>query len=371
MDDIFTAIRIIQKDLPKRKLKKEYLKKLNFGDKFLFPLKINENIPPYNQSSMDGIGVKTKKKKYIIKGATKLNKYKEFDLKDDECLVVKTGSLIPDNIKYIVPIEGLFKHKNEYHILQSDFKKDFIRRKGHIFKKGQLIKSNNKETSLKDFISLKSINNIEVKSFSKISFKIISTGSEFDKNHFIYPTNAEYIEHFIKQNGHIVKYNMHLKDNQNIIYKEIQKNNCDITIVIGGTGKSIDDINFGKFNLKINGLDLKPGRPFKYICEKSKMVLFFPGNPTSSFVLTNILLKSIINYYWGLSRLKFKKLHIKDVDYDFSNLKRKSFLFANIKNKKVKIFSNQESSNFSNIINSNYLIYYDKTRYLKLYYLND
>ena len=123
MDDIFTAIRIIQKDLPKRKLKKEYLKKLNFGDKFLFPLKINENIPPYNQSSMDGIGVKTKKKKYIIKGATKLNKYKEFDLKDDECLVVKTGSLIPDNIKYIVPIEGLFKHKNEYHILQSDFKK--------------------------------------------------------------------------------------------------------------------------------------------------------------------------------------------------------------------------------------------------------
>ncbi len=44
---------------------------------------------------------------------------------------------------------------------------------------------------------------------------------------------------------------MHLKDNQNIIYKEIQKNNCDITIVIGGTGKSIDDINFGKFSLKL------------------------------------------------------------------------------------------------------------------------
>ncbi len=58
----FYSNRIIQKDLPKRKLKKEYLKKLNFGDKFLFPLKINENIPPYNQSSMDGIGVKTKKK---------------------------------------------------------------------------------------------------------------------------------------------------------------------------------------------------------------------------------------------------------------------------------------------------------------------
>ena len=155
-----------------------------------------------------------------------------------------------------------------------------------------------------DFIALKSINNIEVKTLSKIKFKIISTGSEFDKNHFIHPTNAEYIEHFIKQNGHIVSHNVHLKDNQNQILKEIKKSNSDITIVIGGTGKSIDDINFDKFNLKLNGLDLKPGRPFKYFYEKSKMVLFFPGNPSSSFVLTNILLKSMINYYLDQSNLE-------------------------------------------------------------------
>lgn len=371
LDDIFKAIKVIQKDLPKRKFKKEYLKKLKMGDKFLMPIKIEKDIPPYNQSSMDGIGVKSKRKKYKIKGITKLNIYKKFQLNEDECLIVKTGSLIPDNIKYIIPIEQLFKYKNEYHILKHNFKKNFIRKKGHIFKKGQLIKSNNKKLLLKDFIALKSINNIEVKTLSKIKFKIISTGSEFDKNHFIHPTNAEYIEHFIKQNGHIVNRNIHLKDNQNQILKEIKKSNSDITIVIGGTGKSIDDINFDKFNLKFNGLDLKPGRPFKYFYEKSKMVLFFPGNPSSSFVLTNILLKSMINYYLDQSNLEFKKLDIKDIDYNFTQLKRKSFLFANIKNKKVKIFSNQESSNFSNIISSNCLVYYDKTKYLKLYYLND
>lgn len=79
----------------------------------------------------------------------------------------------------------------------------------------------------------------------------------------------------------------------------------------------------------------------------------------------------MINYYLDQSNLEFKKLDIKDIDYNFTQLKRKSFLFANIKNKKVKIFSNQESSNFSNIISSNCLVYYDKTKYLKLYYLND
>ena len=371
LDDIFNAIKIIQKDLPKNKLRKELLKKLNFGDKFLLPIKIKQNIPPYNQSSMDGIGVIKKKKKYKIKGTTKLNIYKKFNLTEDECLVVKTGSLIPDDIKYIIPIERLFKYKKEFHVLEYNFEKNFIRKKGHIFKKGQLINSKNKELSLKDFISLKSINNIQVKVFPKISFKIISTGSEFDRNHFIYPTNAEYIDHFIRQNNHIVKNCIHLKDDQNKIMKEIKKYDCDITIVIGGTGKSKDDINFDKFNLKINGLDLKPGRPFKYLYEKSKIVLFFPGNPTSSFVLTNILLKSIFNYYKGQTYLTHKKINIKDIDYDFSKLKRKSFLFADIVNKNIKIFSNQESSNFSNIINSNYLIYYDKTSNLRMFYIDD
>ena len=68
MDDIFKAIKVIQKDLPKRIFKKEYLKKLKMGDKFLMPIKIEKDIPPYNQSSMDGIGVKSKRKKYKIKG---------------------------------------------------------------------------------------------------------------------------------------------------------------------------------------------------------------------------------------------------------------------------------------------------------------
>ena len=51
--------------------------------------------------------------------------------------------------------------------------------------------------------------------------------------------------------------------------KEIKKYDCDITIVIGGTEKW-DDINFDKFNLKINGLDLKPGRPLNIFMKNQR-----------------------------------------------------------------------------------------------------
>ena len=62
---------------------------------------------------------------------------------------------------------------------------------------------------------------------------------------------------------------------------------------------------------------------------------------------------------------------IKDIKYNFSKLTRKSFLFAIIKNKEVSILKNQESSNLCNLLRSNCLAYYDKTKKIKIFKLND
>ena len=59
----------------------------------------------------------------------------------------------------------------------------------------------------------------------------------------------------------------------------------------------INDIDFNNFNLIVDGLDLKPGRPFKLFIKQNRIYLFFPGNPCSSFVLTNIIIKSLIEIY--------------------------------------------------------------------------
>ena len=64
-------------------------------------------------------------------------------------------------------------------------------------------------------------------------------------------------------------------------------------------------------------------------------------------------------------------MDIKDINYDFTKLSRKSFLFAIMKNKKVSILKNQESSNLSNLLSSNCLAYYDKTKKIKIFKLND
>ncbi len=372
MDDVFIALDKIYKDLPKKKIIIKDVKRINYGSIIVSPLIIPSNIPPCNQASMDGIGVKAKRKFYYIKGKTHLNKINNIKIKDDECLIVKTGSLISDEIRFVIPVERLFKDRNIYHVLDYDFKNMFIRTKGHIFKKNQKVNLNKNFLSLKDFITIKSINKLKVKIKPRLKFSLISTGSEFTSKHFLNPTNSEYLSNIINKYGQTIDKKIHIKDDQKLILKEINKSKSDITIIIGGTGKSEDDINFDSFKLKINGLDLKPGRPFKFFSRLKKIYLFFPGNPCSSFVLTNILVKSLISKYcFNEYNSDEIIMDIKEINYNFTKLKRKSFLFAIIKNKKVTILKNQESSNLSNLLCSNCLAYYDKTKKIKIFKLDD
>lgn len=372
LDDVFIALDKIYKDLPKKKIIIKDIRNINYGDIIESPLIIPSNIPPYNQASMDGIGVKIKRKNYFIKGKTYLNKMNKVKLKDDECLIVKTGSLISDEIKFVIPVERLFKKQNIFYVLDYLFNDKFIRNKGHIFKKNQKLNLYTNYLSLKDFVTIKSINKLKVKVKPRLTFHIISTGSEFTSKHFINPTNSEYLSNIIEKYGQTINKNIHIKDNQKLILKEINKSKSDITVIIGGTGKSDDDINFESLKLKINGLDLKPGRPFKFFSKSKRIYLFFPGNPCSSFVLTNILIKSLISRYcFNKYNLEEMIMDIKDINYDFTKLTRKSFLFAIMKNKKVSILKNQESSNLSNLLSSNCLAYYDKTKKIKIFKLND
>ena len=130
MDDIFNAIRLIEKYLPKSTYNLKKTKFLTCKDLINDRFTLRENIPPYNQSAMDGIGVKSKKDTYILRGKTLLNKYIDYKIKDNECVIVKTGSLIPNSVKYIIPCEVYFQNKNLFHILKYDFKYSFIRKIG-------------------------------------------------------------------------------------------------------------------------------------------------------------------------------------------------------------------------------------------------
>ena len=124
LDDIFNAIRLIERYLPNPTYTLKKTKSLTSSDLINDRFTLKENIPPYNQSAMDGIGVISKKDSYVLKGKTLLNKYIDHKIKDNECVIVKTGSLIPNSIKYIIPCEVYFQNKNIFYIFKYDYKKN-------------------------------------------------------------------------------------------------------------------------------------------------------------------------------------------------------------------------------------------------------
>ena len=111
MDDIFKTIKLISSYLPKNKFSSILSQNLNNNHLIKSNIVIKKNIPPQNQSSMDGIAITNVGKKFKIIGKSKLNIFNKIKVNSNECLIVKTGSLIPDNIKYIVPQEQIFINK--------------------------------------------------------------------------------------------------------------------------------------------------------------------------------------------------------------------------------------------------------------------
>ena len=374
--DIFEAIDFISAILPKKKYLYKKTSLTNSGD-FVgdnFVCKID--VPRFNQSAMDGIGISKISKKYKIVGKTSLTRLNKKIIRNNECLIVKTGSFINSSIKKIVPIEDLVK-ENDIFYQKDNSKDDFIRAKGHVIKKNSIVFKKGYELHNKDIQFIESFHNYKIKIIKPLSFTLIGTGNEFFEKKEIKPTNIVYLQNFLKKNNQTLDKIKIIKDNQKKLEKLIKQSKSNIVIVTGGTGKSDDDFYFQNKNLIINGLNLKPGKPFKVMKIKNKIVFFFPGNPCSNFVLTNILLKGLFCKYYSNDTIQFESMTIKKFEtlmitkFPFKKLKRKSFLFANLQNNKVKIFDDQESSNILNIIKSNILVYCDHSEYIKYININD
>jgi molybdopterin molybdotransferase len=374
--DIFEAIDFISAILPKKKYLYKNTNKTNASDIIGANFVCKIDLPKFNQSAMDGIGISKVSRKYKIVGKTSLTKLNNKIITNNECLIVKTGSFINSSIKKIVPIEDLVREKNIFY--QRDFSKDkFIRTKGHIIKKNSVVFKKGYELQDKDIQFIESFHNSKIKIIKPLSFSLIGTGNEFFEKKEIKPTNIAYLQNFLKKNNQTLNEIKIIKDDQQRLEKLIKQSKSNIVIVTGGTGKSDDDFHLQNKNLIINSLNLKPGKPFKVMKIKNKIIFFFPGNPCSNFVLTNILLKGLLHKYYSNKSIQLKSITIKNFkklmvnNFPFGKLKRKSFLFANLYKNKVKIFDDQESSNILNIINSNILVYYDHSKYIKYISIND
>ncbi len=312
------ALKLIKKNIAPLNMKRKELTIKAVGQCLAEDIFSKINIPPQNNSAVDGFAFNYKNykesKTFKYKISIELNAGDKIikNINKNECVRVSTGAHLPKNLDTVIMMEDVKLLSDNTIILPTQIKKKNVRKRGEDIKVGNLVLKKNSLLRSQEIGILASIGMDYVKVFDKIKVGIISNGNELvnpgkkKTNNQIYDSNRFMINSILNYNN-IISYDYGiLKDDYEEIRNKIFniKNNCDLIIISGGASNGQMDFvvrivkEIGE--LIFSGIAIKPGRPFALgVIEKRVPIIILPGNPVASFVTFNLLGKFLLNCLIG------------------------------------------------------------------------
>ena len=302
-----------QKNLVKNK---ELLSLQNSQGRFLFTdLKSKVDIPPFNNSAVDGYALlkKNLNKKQIFYCKRKIlaGSKKNLRIKSGEIIRVFTGAKMPSNSSTVVMQENTIKKNNKIKILKFPSLGDNYRIKGEDIKKNQKILLKGSQINQKNInlIAASGIKKVEV--FKRIKIGFFTSGNELRqptknlKKSEINNSNYFTLNSLLDQKFISKKYLGNLKDNLKVVKNKIfaaSKNN-NIIITCGGASVGDEDYLINALsdlgNIFFWKAAIKPGKPIAVGKINNCYVICLPGNPVSVQLLFAMLINPLIKKLSG------------------------------------------------------------------------
>ncbi len=297
-------------------MNKELLSLQNSQGRFLFTdLKSKVDIPPFNNSAVDGYALLekdlNKKKIFYCNRKILAGSKKNLRIKSGEIIRVFTGAKMPSNSSTIVMQENTIKNNNKIKILKIPSLGDNYRLKGEDIKKNKKILLKGSQVNQKNInlIAATGIKKVEV--YKKIKIGFFTSGNEIRqrKNNLkkseIYNSNYFALNSLLDQSFISKKYLGNLKDNFKIVKNKILAASKNNNIIITSGGASV-----GEEDHLINALSdlgkiffwkaaIKPGKPVAVGKIKDCYVICLPGNPVSVHLLFVMLINPLIKKLSG------------------------------------------------------------------------
>lgn len=271
------------------------------------------NLPPFDNSAMDGYAVRLAHRGKSIKVIDTIfaGDNKNIDLEDGFCTKIMTGARIPNNCECIVPIEDTKMDKDKVLLPNELSLYKHIRRAGEDIKKGDLLLSKGDTLKAHNITLLASQGISHVKVHKKPLVAVFASGSELKmhfeslESHQLYNTNTPTILARCRELGCDVEFIGTSEDNLDSIKDDISSAlGADLIITSGGV--SVGDADFTKEAFEAFGIeyifekiDIKPGKPTIFGKIKDTFVLNLPGNPLAAAMIFELFGRSIINALSG------------------------------------------------------------------------
>jgi len=289
--------------------------------------------PRFNNSAMDGYGVKLEDSSKCVKIIESIyaGDDKDCTIKSGEAIKITTGARVPKSIEAIIPQEDTISCEDGVVLPNSIKLNSHIRFVGEDINIGDLVIDKNQNITSSHISLLASQGVSHIKVYKKPKVAIFATGEELKlhfesiKPHQIYNSNAPHFYSRAKEMGCEVEFVSLIGDNLEDIKRGIKASlHADLIITTGGVSVGEKDFVKDAF-LELGGrflfekIDIKPGKPTVFGVVDKSLFLSLPGNPLAASSIFEIfgtaiirVLKSSDSLYHGVIKSRLKQtLNIK------------------------------------------------------------
>ena len=367
-----TAYNLIQSNIKKKPKITRVALRESVGRYLAEDIKSKINIPPQDNSAVDGIAINYSKYKnnpnyfYEIISEIIAGDILKKKVGKNQCVKVSTGAHLPNYLDTVIMLEDVKFLNNKFVKLPKILtNKKNVRKKGEDIKKGKIIITKKTVLRSQEIGLLASINKITIKVFEKIKIAIVSNGNELvnpgttKKNNQIYDSNRFMLMDLLKLPCNILTDSGILNDDYEKIKRKIitLKEKNDLIVISGGASVGHKDYvvkiikKIGK--IVFSSLAIKPGRPISFgILDNKVPILILPGNPVASFVTFNLFGNFILNCMHGLVSKKPDFFLVKSNFNMMKKYGREEYLRGKLVRKKNELFVNKYSTEGAGILSS-------------------
>jgi molybdopterin molybdotransferase len=267
------------------------------------------DMPPFDKSAVDGYACRREdlKEELEIIEVVPAGKMPEKRVSAGKCIKIMTGAPVPEGADVVIMVEDVEETGTDLIRYAKNGVKDNICLTGEDIRKDKLVLTAGTRIEPQHIAVLATVGCANPKVYRKIRVGIVSTGdelvepSEKPKPSQIRNSNAyQLMAQVQKMSADPVYIGIALDTEEStraMITKAFRA--CDVVLLTGGV--SMGDFDYVpavlkelNVSLKFKSIAVQPGRPTVFGVQDQKYIFGLPGNPVSSFVQFELLVKPLL-----------------------------------------------------------------------------
>jgi len=298
------------------------------------------DMPPFDKSAVDGYACRRSDldKELTVLETIPAGKVPSRFVGTGQCSKLMTGGMLPDGADTVIMIEDVEITGTETIRLTASQTASNYSTKAEDITKGEKVLNKGTFIRPQEIAILASVGFANPEVYQQPRVGIISTGDELVEPHEtpalsqIRNSNAYQLLAQAQRAGCKTRYFGIARDTEGETLNILQHAGSESDIVILTGGISAGDFDFvpavikqAGYDIKFRSLAVQPGKPVIFATRQNKYLVALPGNPVSSFVQFELLVRHLINLITGN---KSEDIQIKvalGVDYSRRRTDRKAF----------------------------------------------